>query len=419
LAWTVQSFALEFMSMRARSRWKKKLSDESGNVLVLAALCMTLLLGFMGMAIDVGLLFRARRLMQTAADAAAISGSGEYHWGDMTAAAQAAAAQNGVTIPASAVNSPPLYGAYAGKPYYVEVIASQTQRNIFMGVLGFPSTTVSARAVAVLEPGSNCVYTLQSSPPSGSGISMTGGSTNVSIPNCDVIDDATGSTAISATGGAKLSARAISVVGTVFTSGGSTVSPAATTGIARVPDPLAFLTPPTAPGSCLADPKPSASSTLPNSSGIVCYSALTVSGGGITTTLSPGTYYFTGPVKVQGGATLKGPGVTLFFANSTATFTNSSSTLNLSAPTTGAYAGILFYQSPSDTATMTFQGGSGSSINGIFYVPNAQLLYTGGSGGTFNVDLVVGSLALSGGSTLHPYVFLGGGDPVSNPGLVE
>ena len=47
--------------------------NEDGQTLVLTALCMTAMLGFMALAIDVGLLFRAKRNMQITADAVAVA----------------------------------------------------------------------------------------------------------------------------------------------------------------------------------------------------------------------------------------------------------------------------------------------------------------------------------------------------------
>ena len=53
----------------------RALKEERGQMLVLVALSMTVLLGFLALAIDVGLLFRAKRNLQVAADAAAVAGA--------------------------------------------------------------------------------------------------------------------------------------------------------------------------------------------------------------------------------------------------------------------------------------------------------------------------------------------------------
>src|SRR3954452_22519230 len=65
-------------AMRVMPGWKTRLRDESGSVLVIAALSMTALLGFVALATDVGLLFRTRRNVQIAADAAAIAGALDF-----------------------------------------------------------------------------------------------------------------------------------------------------------------------------------------------------------------------------------------------------------------------------------------------------------------------------------------------------
>jgi uncharacterized membrane protein len=80
---------------------KKMLEDESGQVLVLVVLCMTILVGFMALAIDVGLLFRAKRNLQIAADAAATAAALDYFYDNSIDNAKAvgiqAATENGVT----------------------------------------------------------------------------------------------------------------------------------------------------------------------------------------------------------------------------------------------------------------------------------------------------------------------------------
>jgi uncharacterized membrane protein len=48
------------------------LNGESGQVLVTGVMCIGLLMGFMAVAIDVGLLYRAKRIMQIAADAGSV-----------------------------------------------------------------------------------------------------------------------------------------------------------------------------------------------------------------------------------------------------------------------------------------------------------------------------------------------------------
>src|SRR6478752_5405869 len=82
-----------------RTRDMKRMRDESGQALILVALCLTCILGFVGFATDVGVLLHAKRNLQIAADAAAIAGANEINIDatQVVAAAKAASAQNGFT----------------------------------------------------------------------------------------------------------------------------------------------------------------------------------------------------------------------------------------------------------------------------------------------------------------------------------
>jgi uncharacterized membrane protein len=83
---------------------------------------MTVLLGFLALAIDVALLFRARRNIQIAADAAAIGATMDYYYnGDVTAAqteGKADDAANGITDGVKGatvtINCPPTSGPNMG-----------------------------------------------------------------------------------------------------------------------------------------------------------------------------------------------------------------------------------------------------------------------------------------------------------------
>ena len=66
----------------SHSSFLKSLRDDKGQVLVMTVFCMAVLLGMLGLAVDVGVLFHARRQMQSVADAAAMAGATEmFHNG--------------------------------------------------------------------------------------------------------------------------------------------------------------------------------------------------------------------------------------------------------------------------------------------------------------------------------------------------
>ena len=58
-------------------RLARKVGGEQGSALLLTAGMMVVLMGFMGLALDVGSLYLHRRVMQTAADAGALGGHDE------------------------------------------------------------------------------------------------------------------------------------------------------------------------------------------------------------------------------------------------------------------------------------------------------------------------------------------------------
>ena len=150
--------------------------------MVLTAIGLIALCAVAGLAGDVGYFFDYRRRMQTAADAAALAGAEQARRDNKIAsAAQAAAATDGFTNGTDgtevAVHSPPLSGYYAGNPSYVEAIIAQTRPSLFMGVLGFQSARVSARAVAGMQDSPNCIYALS---PTKTALSMNGSGSTLS-----------------------------------------------------------------------------------------------------------------------------------------------------------------------------------------------------------------------------------------------
>jgi hypothetical protein len=412
------------------------LNGESGQVLVTGVICIGLLMGFMAVAIDVGLLYRAKRIMQIAADAGAVDGAAELPIGDWSEAGNAGAAlngfSNGVNGATVSVNNPPVYGAYAGNSHYVEVIVSESEPVFFMKVFGYGAMTVTARAVATDVPASTCIYTL-SSASAGSSDSPAGGvyvtgSADLNLPSCGILDDGTGSYAVHVTGGATLTAEALGIVGTDTVHNGGVLKPSSpVTGMTPVSDPLAgTVSPPPSSdysSGCSSATYGTGTYTVGPSSptGYVCYSSFTVSKGSPTINFNPGLYIFNGSggLNIGSGTILNGTGVTFYFVNGASFTISNGATANLSAPTSGAYSGFLFYQDPTDSAADSIVGGSSAGVNGIFYLPDANLTLANGTSTTFDVDLVVGSLTMSGNATLDPYSPTDGASPLSSPTLAE
>ena len=393
--------------------WK----DESGQALVMSALCMTCLIGFVALAADVGVLLRERRLAQIAADAGAVAGAGEYNYGGATTAAQAATAQNGFTNGTGGatvtVHSPPSFGPHTSGSAngYVEVIVQQVQPALFRGFLGLGSITVAARAVAYANgPTNGCIYTLGTS---GADLSMTGNA-NIQVTTCGIIVNSSSGNAISLNGNVTLDAQSIGVVGGVSKSGNITLSPTPVTGVVPTSNPLGFLAAPTIPGHCSANPNLAGNVTQTLTAG--CYNGITANGN-INLTLSPGLYIINGPLSLTGNVSLTGTGVTLDLLSSTSIPGNVA--LNLTAPTSGTYNGVIIYQPSTNTSSLALTGNAGSTFEGIVYAPSAAVSLTGNSGSTLYADFVSQSLSLVGNASLNSYASINSSSVLSAVRLVE
>jgi uncharacterized membrane protein len=124
---------------------------------LLAAVSIVTLAAFAGLAVDSGYMEAVRRRAQTAADSAALSAAFELQRGDrdnMKQAARVDAALNGFVDgqqnTSVAIANPPVAGAYAKNDKAVEAIVTQAVPTSFMRILGASSTTVTARAVALV-----------------------------------------------------------------------------------------------------------------------------------------------------------------------------------------------------------------------------------------------------------------------------
>jgi hypothetical protein len=238
-----------------------------------------------------------------------------------------------------------------------------------------------------------CIYTLGTSGPD---ISMSGMAA-LAAPGCKIFDDSASSDAATTSGLARMTAESISIVGN-YSGPPRSYSPAPMIGAAAVGDPLAYVPEPAIPTSCAPNPYFSGPSAHVLSPG--CYYGLYLSGGG-NLTLEPGLYIINGSISLSGSGTVSGTGVTFYTTG--ATLVSGNRVLTISAPTSGTYNGLLFFQSRSDYSEMSFSGSDGSDVQGIIYAPKATLAYSGSRQGTFQIALVVDSVSISGTANIEGY----------------
>src|SRR5437660_5942554 len=127
-------------------RFHRSSQRRSAKTLAMFALLLPVLLGLVGLVIDGGLVLANMRVLQNAADAAAMAGATDLMnlykqpaTASSTATATATAyvqQYNGLSSASVTVNIPPQQGTYAGNSSYIEVIVTNTVNTWFIQVLG-------------------------------------------------------------------------------------------------------------------------------------------------------------------------------------------------------------------------------------------------------------------------------------------
>jgi hypothetical protein len=389
--------------------------DEVGQTLVLTALCLGVMLGFVALATDIGLMFYSRRNMQIAADSAAAAGALDYLYNGSITSAKAAAQSastannfhnttNGTVV---TVNVPPASGPNNGSSGFVEVIVSQPIKTGFMGYFAMNSVPVSARAVAgTPTAGTACIWLM------GTGTVLDlQGKYDIEAPGCGIYVNSNSTNAISVTGNAgTVNASYLDVVGNASLQH-NTKPTSATMNSGTRKDPWGNISGPAPATACtVANTITAATVTTANLvapvSGVVCFSHANV-------TLSAGlvlpggaTYLAENGVTIGGTMSIgtSSSGATLdVYAGS---FSQGNSVLNIYAPTTNGtsasplYNGIALLQPASNTNDLQVQFGSGNQVlDGYIYAPGAEV-YLQDHGGSLTATGIVAASMYDKASTI-------------------
>jgi Flp pilus assembly protein TadG len=408
----------------------KLVKRESGQALVIVAIFMGLIaLGFLALAVDVGMLFREKRMAQVAADAAALAATEELSYGQASneqTAANAVAKLNGfdttlATYPATVTLSTPSTGNFVGSTY-VKVVVSKPTHTVFLSAFsGIGATTVSATATAATSPSQTCVC-LEGS--SGQNLSISNGS-RLNAPACGVVANSSSSNAVGVVGGSTLNAVSLGTVSSSWINSSNINNGGSITSTTKIVEGLSSGCSPTLPTApfdplCLGDPGGSYGTYTFGplySGGIVCYTGLTVGANGSTDTLNPGIYVISNGVLhfesgTNGHSNLGGNGVFFYLTGTASLAIDNGANVNLvagggtesdgtTAPTVSSYNGFVIVQDPGDSKAASLQGGSGTYINGALYAPSASLTIGNGSSATVTGGILAASLTVNGGGTLN------------------
>ncbi len=401
--------------------------SDTGQALILVAVSLFVLLGFLGLGIDLGYMRYVQRQMQILADAAAIAGAKEIQacagtadCSTLTTAATKALVENGITSPTAdtsctpaptlgatnlTVKNGPSCGAtlgftdpHNGDANYVEAIVAQKVSTNFAKVLGFQSLTISARGEAGLANTTDCLYALSLNGHKTLDISAS----EVDFPNCTVIVNSNFPNAVHCTKGPKVVTFEAIKFGASHTTGSCFFTDSEVDNSPPVPDPLAYLTAPSLPsaGACTT-----VGSTTSCTAGLYS-STLSITSG--TANFAAGTYYLKNGITISGASTTaSGTGVTFYVSGGTVSIEGgvTSGTVQFAAPTdkSNSLYGILFWQPSSNTNDATFGGADASYFTGALYFPGANLTI-GGTTVNYNKSatytiLLADSVSLPGNGT--------------------
>lgn len=379
------------------------MTNIKGNVALVAALVMPVILASVGAAIDYGMASDQRQLMQASLDAGVVAAVRET--GDTS--------RRSVVEKYIAANFLGARLAPDGKPRELETIDYTTQLTIktntdnsltatftrsyktsFMGVFGVRSLNLKVKSTAALSQSGPCITVLGSS---GQDVLVNSGA-NVTSSDCKMHVRSTASPAFIMNSGSTINLPEFCVKGTNYIKNGGTLTNLKT-GCAAQSDPYAnAFTEPTVPSTCTTSGYFN-SNTVTMEPGVHCDTGFN---GSPTITFKPGLHIIKGRMIINSGATVNAAGVTFYFPDVNSEIrANGALTFTASAPTTGTYKGVLMFEKTSNAANNAnktqyiFNGSNGENLEGIIYLPNRNVTYNSTTNVTEKISMVVNQMIIN------------------------
>lgn len=367
---TRRTFARISRSLKALRR------SERGNVLILTAMGLPILIGGAGFGVDTAQWYLWKRELQTAVDSAALSGAYSHAQGKAyTASAESELSRN-VDVATLTSQSATLTNWMGGTNNAVQVTAS-TQRTLpFSSIFLATAPTIEASATAAtIADGKHCMIALDDS----TDVAVAVGGDALLELNCGIGSRGRGNEAVKFYGSSQVKASPISAVGGIVAQdknliGDSTIRPYS------IPpkNPFEGMTTPTNPTPQTYEPPNGPNKDMSLSPGTYT--------GGInlegSASLAPGVYVIDGGCLCANAKEyLTGSGVTIVLKNGATIDINGSSNVNLTAPTSGPYNGILIYEDASTAGTAAktskLNGNSKLHLGGAIYMPTQTVQING------------------------------------------
>ena len=381
------------------------LRDERGNIAIMGAIILPVMVGAMGLGVEMSYRYFQQRKIHNAADVAAHGAGVRLAFGDPASiytnvgrqlAVDASWDQSGTYL----LNRPPQHGPFAGEARgpnggtLIEAVVSEVQPRLFSRIWYQNDLTVSAYSVAeVMQKRDACILALDPTAPRA--VEFSGGA-SLTLSGCEIASNSDANDAIYQGGSSIVEADCINSVGLVTESGGITLTdPECTAPRENQPvtkDPYDDVAEPTIEGPCenwntLTNGSPHSTKHINanynHSSGLLsmrlCNNTVDMKE---RIEFGPGLYILDGVnMTVNANADVNGSDLMFYLVNGASLQINGSGDVNLSAMTSGEWAPILFFISRYNTATShQLNGNSYSSFEGVIYAPNGELEYSGGTG---------------------------------------
>jgi hypothetical protein len=365
--------------------------DRSGNVMFIATLSLPILIGAGGLATDTVQWTLWQKEMQRQADSAALAGAFAKAQGADPIANATTDINRYTAVTLSAgptIENAPTTGSYAGNSNAVRVVLQTGRKLPFSSLFLASAPTLRAEATAaVISNGNYCVIAFETM--ATAGVTMQGNAT-VNM-GCGIATNSTASNAVVAGGSSSIYATPVSAVGGLQSSSNYASGTVLLPHSINQQDPFASLPTPVVPPGCSnqLNVAPNAMVDVANPTGVACYRGMNIKG---TTTFAPGVYIIDGNAfSASSQAAISGTGVTFVLTSNNATSNPSSiatldmnggANVQLTAPTSGPYQGVLIYQDRRavDSGTNTINGNASSKLQGAVYMPSQAVSFSGGSG---------------------------------------
>ena len=340
-----------------------------GNVTLITAFALLPLMMVAGTAIDYSQALASRTSLQAVLDSAVLAGAVAVDTKTRDTQASAylthGAEAEDIKIVSSSFKAND-DGSYQGT-------ATAKVDTSFLRIVGVDQQTISAKTVVAVPKVSNKVCILVLDPSAGQSLLVNSGA-NITGKDCEIHVTSTANPAMIMNSGSTLDVARVCVKGSKIIQNGGTISKLELN-CATSANPFANTLPKPSSATCTVS-NVNYSGTNSLSPGVYCGN-FNFNGSG-TLNLKPGTYVFKNTKwNINSGWKVNGTGVTFYFADANSYIqVNSGVEINVTAPASGDYADLLFFEPDGlSKSQFSINGSAGHKFEGLIYLPSRNVTF--------------------------------------------